>query len=79
MKYFNVARKYGAKVVAATSLALVGTAAMAADGDNPIIVLIDSIGLTGVTAAIAALCLVVVAIALTFKGPDVAKRVIRKI
>lgn len=78
MKHFNAVRRYGAKVLAAGA-ALGYSMAHAAAGDNPIVVLIESIDLTTVAAAIAAVCLIVVAIALTLKGPDVAKRVIRKV
>jgi hypothetical protein len=46
---------------------------------NPIVVLLQSITLSEVAVAIAAIALIIVAIALTMKGPDVSKRVIRKV
>ncbi|WP_454914137.1 hypothetical protein [Variovorax gossypii] len=79
MKLFNVARKYGAKIYLSSLAAVGSVGAFAADGDNPIVTVINSISLAGVAAAIAVLALVVVTIALTMKGPDVAKRIIRKV
>lgn len=74
----NVARKYGSKalVMAAAATASVGAFAQET---NPIITILNSITLAGVAAAIAALALIIVSIALTMKGPDVAKRIIRKV
>ncbi len=46
---------------------------------NPIIVMLESIDLTAVAAGVAVIGLLIVAISLTFKGPDVAKRVISKV
>lgn len=48
-------------------------------GTNPIVAMLQSVDLTAVAAAIVVIGLIVVAIALTMKGPDVAKRVIRKV
>lgn len=79
MKFFNVARKYGSKALVMASLGVASVGAFAADGDNPIVTIINSIGLAGVAAAIAALALVIITIALTMKGPDVGKRIIRKV
>lgn len=79
MKLFNVARKYGSKAFLGAAAAVGSVGAFAADGDNPIVVVINSIGLAGVAAAIAALALVIITIALTMKGPDVGKRIIRKV
>jgi hypothetical protein len=74
----TLARKYGSKALA---LAALGTASVGAfaQAANPLIEVLDSVSLTGVAAAIAALALLIVAIALTMKGPDVAKRIIRKV
>lgn len=47
--------------------------------DNPIVVLLNSIGLDGTQAAVAAICLVIVAIALTLRGPVLSKKVIRQV
>lgn len=78
MKTLNIARKYGSKALAlaAASTASVGAFAQAT---NPIVTLIQGVDLSTVAAAVMAVAVIVVAIALTFKGPDVAKRVIRKV
>lgn len=73
----SVARKYGAKAAAVGSL--VGLAATSAHAVDPISTMLASVDLTAVAAAVAAICLLVVGIALTFKSPDIAKRVIRKV
>lgn len=78
MQTLNIARKYGSKalVLAAATTASVGAFAQAT---NPIVTLINGVDLSTVAAAVLAVAVIVVAIALTFKGPDVAKRVIRKV
>ena len=78
MQTLNIARKYGSKalVLAAATTASVGAFAQAT---NPIVTLIEGVDLSTVAAAVMAVAVIVVAIALTFKGPDVAKRVIRKV
>lgn len=78
MKMFKQAQKYGSRALVVAA-ATVAASAHAAVGDNPIVVLLDSVGLDGVTAAIAAAALIIVAIALTLKGPSVAKRVIKQV
>lgn len=60
----------------ATGAMFMSRGAMAADGITAAIAAVD---LSGVATAIGALALVVVAIALVFKGPDIAKRVIKKV
>lgn len=79
MQTFKQIKKYGSRALVAGAAGLAGTAAMAQTATNPIVTMIESIGLDGVTAAIIAVCLIVVGIALAMKGPDVAKRVIRKV
>lgn len=77
---FKTMRKYGAKIAAVGSLAVLGASAHAeGTGDNPLLNVLNSIDITGIGAAVAVLALAIVAIALTFKGPDLGKRVIRKI
>lgn len=78
MKILNIARKYGSKVLvlAAATTASVGAFAQST---NPIITLLNGVELDGVAAGVLAAGVVIVAVALTFKGPDVAKRVIRKV
>ena len=79
MQTFKQIKKYGSRALVAVSAAAFGTAAMAQTATNPIIQMIEAIGLDGVTASIIAVCLIIVGIALAMKGPDVAKRVIRKV
>lgn len=73
----SVARKYGAKVAAVATLGALSVPAFAQG--NPITTMFESIDTAGIVAAVAAFGLVVVTLALTFKGPDVAKRGIKKI
>ena len=63
--------------LAAGSLALfAASSAMAVD---PITTALNAVDLSAVAAAVAVISLLVIAVALTFKGPDIAKRVIRKV
>ena len=78
MQTFKQMKKYGARIVAGGALAVVGTSAFA-QATNPVVTMLEAVSLDGVAAALAAAGLVIVAIALTLKGPDVAKRIIRKV
>jgi len=78
MKLFNIVRKYGAKAGTAATLAAGTVMAHAADSTGYGAVL-DSIDLSGVATKVGALAIVIVGIALVFKGPDIAKRIIRKV
>lgn len=62
-------------LISAATLA-VASNAFAVDGITSALAAVD---LSGVATAVGAIALVVVAIALVFKGPDIAKRVIRKV
>ncbi|EJL82437.1 hypothetical protein PMI15_03040 [Polaromonas sp. CF318] len=85
MKLFKTAQKFGstaaAKVAAVgTSLALLGSRAMAQTADPSVLdQFFDAIGLNTVVGKVVAIGLIIVGIALAFKGPDLAKRVIRKV
>lgn len=80
MKNFrNLGRKYGSKAIVLAGLATASVGAFAQTATNPIVELLNGVGLDGVSAAIMALCVVIVAIALTMRGPVVSKRVINKI
>jgi len=85
MKLFKTAKKYGstaaAKVAAVgTTLALLGSRAMAQTADPSVLdQFFDAIGLNTVAGKVVAIGLIIVGIALAFKGPDLAKRVIRKV
>lgn len=74
----NLARKYGAKA-AAVSTGLVFAPMAMAQSTTPIDTILDAVSLDGISAKLVALATIVVGIALVFKGPDLAKRIIRKV
>ena len=75
---FRTLRKYGAKAVAgASGLAISGMAM--AQATDPISDMLDAVSLGGISAKVVAAGLLIVGIALAFKAPDLAKRVVRKI
>lgn len=78
MKLFKQAQNFGSKALAVAAVATMGASSAFAQ-TNPITTMLESVDLAGVAAAVAAVGLIIVAVALTFKGPDVAKRVIRKV
>lgn len=59
--------------------AVISAPVMAQTAANPIVTMLESVDMTAVAAAVGVIALLIIAIALTFKGPDVAKRVIRKV
>ena len=75
----TLARKYGRNAAVIAGLAGASVGAFAQTATNPIVTLLGGVGLDGVSAAVLAVCVTIVAIALTMKGPDVSKRVIRKV
>lgn len=75
----NLARKYGAKVGAAATTLALAPMAMAQQAQAPIDTILDAVSLDGIIAKLVALAVIVVGIALVFKGPDLAKRIIRKV
>ena len=74
----NLARKYGAKIAAVATLGAMSVPAFA-QTSNPIVTMLEAIGLDGVQAAVIAMGLVIVGVALAFKAPSVAKRGIAKV
>lgn len=72
----NVARKFGAKVAAASALVLVASAAHAT---SPIDDLFAAVDISGIATKVTALAIVIVGIALVMKGPSIVKRIIAKI
>lgn len=70
-----IARKFGAKAVAATGMAMAVTASQAAGMDD----LFDAVDVSSVATKVTALAVVIVGIALVMKGPSVVKRIIAKI
>jgi type IV secretory pathway VirB2 component (pilin) len=79
MKLFKVARKYGRQSAAAVAGLALSTMAMAQTATGPFDAFFDAISLDGITAKVVAAGVIIVGIALAFKGPDVAKRVVRKV
>jgi hypothetical protein len=75
---FKTARKYGSQVLAVGTGLMLSGAAMAQTA-GPFDAIFDAIDLAGITTKVVAAAIVVVSIALAFKGPDIGKRVIRKV
>lgn len=67
------------KLLAAMVAVMAAAPAMAQTTTSPFDPFFDAISLDGVSAKVIAVGLLVVGIALAFKGPDIAKRVIRKV
>ena len=76
---FTLARKYGSKALVLAAAATGSVAAFAQADPNPILELLGGVSLAGVAAAVLALCVIIVAIAMTMKGPVIAKRVINRV
>ncbi len=74
----NLARKYGAKAAAMGTGLVLAPMAMA-QSTTPIDTILDAVSLDGISTKLVALGVLVVGIALVFKGPDLAKRIIRKV
>ena len=68
--------KFARLAVIAAAIGGMTNQVFAADGITSALAAVD---LSGVATAVGAVALVIVAIALVFKGPDIAKRVIRKV
>lgn len=77
MSAFKTARKYGAKIAAASTLGAVTLmqTAHAAGFDD----FIDAVDLSGLSVKVIAAGLLVVGIAIAFKGSDLGKRIVRKV
>ncbi|MFS2047857.1 hypothetical protein ACEN9J_25840 [Variovorax sp. Varisp41] len=75
----NTARKYGSKALVIGAMGTGAVSAFAQESTNPIVQMLDAVGLAGVVAGIVAAGLVIVSIALAEKAPTVAKRVIRRV
>lgn len=77
---FKTARKYGSKIAAAgTTAALTMFTMVSAHADDGITAALDAVDLSGVGVKVGAAALLIIGVALMFKGPDLAKRVIRKV
>lgn len=78
MPVFNTARKFGYKALAAAG-AMTLSAAAFAQATSPIDTILDGVSLDGIAVKLTALAVLVVGIALVFKGPALAKRIISKV
>ena len=74
----NLARMYGSKVAAATAVMAASSAAMAQTSTG-IDAVFDAISRDGISTKMVAFGVAIVGIALVLKGPDLAKRIIRKV
>lgn len=79
MNTVSTLRARGARAFAALSVLAMSAAVQAQTTTDPISTMLDSVDLSGIIVKIVAAGLVIVGIALAFKGPDVSKRVVRKI
>lgn len=70
----NKIRNFGA-----ATLATLAAAAAHAQAVSPLETMLDEVDLAGLSVKIIAVGVLIVGIALAFKGPDLAKRVIRKV
>ncbi len=67
------------RITALVVLSLASVGAFAQTSTNGITAALAGVDLSGVATTVGTAALVVVTIALVFKGPDIAKRVIRKV
>lgn len=77
MSAFTTARKYGSKAVAAAGALMLSAAAFAQEG--PIDTMLGAVGLDGIGVKLTAMGVIIVGIALIYKGPVLAKRIIAKV
>ncbi len=75
----NLARKYGAKIATAATLATGTVMAHAQATGTPLTGGIDSVDLSGAGVKVAAAMVLVIGLAMAFKGGDLGKRVVRKV
>lgn len=78
MKVFKAVRKYGSKAATAVTGLALSSMAMAQTA-GPFDPFFDAISLDGISAKVIAAGVIIVGIALAFKGPDIAKRLVRKV
>ena len=75
----TLARKYGAKITVASTALFCAAMSHAAGEASGITAALDAVDLSGVATKVGAAALLIVGIALVFKGPDIAKRIVRKV
>lgn len=68
-----------AKAGALVTMGLMASGAHAAEGDNPLTTLFDAVDLSGISTKVLAMGVIIVGIAIAFKGPSLVKRIIGKI
>lgn len=73
----TLSRKYGSKIALATTGYLAAASAFAQS--TGIDATLDAVDLSGIAVKVGAAALVIVGIALAFKGPALAKRIISKV
>ncbi|MEC5213390.1 hypothetical protein RCH06_001936 [Polaromonas sp. CG_9.5] len=73
----TLSRKYGAKLALATTGYLAAASAFAQS--TGLDAALDAVDLSGIAVKVGAAGLLIVGIALVFKGPDLAKRIVRKV
>ena len=73
----NLSRKYGSKLVAGVLVATASVQAFAVD--TGIDAMLDAVDLSSIATKVGAAGLLIVGIALVFKGPALAKRIISKV
>ncbi len=76
---FNGATRSYEKAIVGVGLVASSAIASAQSASDGISSALDAVDLSGVATKVGAAALIVVAVALVFKGPDIAKRVIRKV
>lgn len=79
MKLYNQARKYGSQLALVAGGSALSASAFAQAAANPFTTIFAAVDLSTIVAAVVAASLVVIAIAMAFKAPDLGKRVIRKV
>lgn len=79
MKLSKIRVSLSQKAATVGALSLLAMHGAMAQTAGPFDAFFDAIGLDGVTAKIVAVGVLIVGIALAFKGPDLAKRVVRKV
>jgi hypothetical protein len=73
----EIEMKFAQKLMLATGIAM--SSAIASAQTTGFDAVLDAVDLAGVATKIGALAVLIVGIALVFKGPDLAKRIIRKV
>jgi hypothetical protein len=76
MKKFNIRNRVSQALLAASVTVATTVPAHAADGWDAFL---DAVDLSGLSPKVVASGLLIIAIAIAYKGPDLAKRIVRKV